>query len=76
MSTYNGHKNYDYWNVSLWINNDHGLYVAAKEDVRRTKTRTAAAALFIDNMKALGVTKTPDGSAYTVDRVRRAMEGM
>lgn len=29
-SSYNGHKNYNAWNVSLWINNDEGLYNMAK----------------------------------------------
>lgn len=28
---HNGHKNYETWNVSLWINNDQGLYNLAKE---------------------------------------------
>ena len=28
--TYNGHKNWNHWNVSLWINNDEGLYNFAR----------------------------------------------
>lgn len=27
---YNGHLNYETWNVSLWIGNDEGLYAVAK----------------------------------------------
>ena len=32
---YNGHKNWNYWNVSLWINNDEGLYNLAIQAKRR-----------------------------------------
>ena len=34
---YNGHKNWTHWNVSLWINNDEGLYLHARELIRGDK---------------------------------------
>ena len=30
-TTYSGWKNYETWNVALWISNDKGLYSMAKE---------------------------------------------
>ena len=29
-NTYNGWKNYETWNVALWIQNDEGFYAMAK----------------------------------------------
>ena len=28
---YNGHKNYETWNISLWIDNDQGVYNQVQE---------------------------------------------
>ena len=71
---YNGHKNWNHWNVSLWINNDEGLYRLAQSCIRRSSNRTEAAKRFLDCMD--GIAATPDGAKYTVDSVRRAMSGM
>jgi chromosome condensin MukBEF complex kleisin-like MukF subunit len=77
MSTtkgYNGHKNWNHWNVSLWIGNDEGLYRLARECIRMTNNRTEAVDRFMD---ALGdVEKTPDGARYNKTTVRAAMRDL
>ena len=30
-ATYNGYRNYETWNVALWIQNDEGFYNIARE---------------------------------------------
>lgn len=64
MSKYNGHKNWNHWNVSLWINNDEGLYKAARAFARRM-SRDAAAREMLGFLREAGETKTPDGAPYT-----------
>jgi hypothetical protein len=73
---YNGHKDWEHWNVSLWINNDENLYRAARECVNHNLTKSDAAYTFIQIMQSQGFTKTPDGAVYTVQRVRAAMQDM
>lgn len=73
MGTFNGHKNWNHWNVSLWINNEESLYRLAKECINETDNRTEAARLFI---RDVGVSKTPDGAPFSVSAVRAAMVGM
>jgi len=76
MPTYNGHKTWEHWNVSLWINNDEGLYNEARRMVRIYTSKARAAKHFCEHLQAEGTTKTPDGAKYTVERVKSAMTGM
>lgn len=78
MAKYNGHKNWNHWNVSLWINNDEGLYSFAMHCIRSTQSRVhssraRAVELFMEEHGGL---KTPDGAPYSASSVRAAMVGM
>ena len=42
MTTYNGYKNWNTWNVSLWINNSEHLYREAYELVKKYGETRAA----------------------------------
>lgn len=76
MAKYNGYKNWNAWNVSLWINNEYNLYCLAKDCVRYSKNRNQAAIGFVEIMAAGGVTETPDGAKYNKTNVKTAMIGM
>ena len=71
----NGHRNWAHWNVSLWINNDEGLYNLARRAVQH-KRREAAAAYVLESLREAGITRTPDGAVYSVSSVRAALRGM
>lgn len=70
--SYNGHKNYAAWNVSLWINNDEPLYRLAQYCVRSTNNRQEAAEKMISQLPE----RTPDGVNYTVSNIKSALVGM
>ena len=59
-TTYNGWKNYQTWNVALWIGNDEPLYREAVDYARRTERPTYRG--FIAWVDLRGT--TPDGAAW------------
>lgn len=73
---FNGHKNWNHWNVSLWINNDEGLYNEARHCIRHSATRQEAAEGMLAYLAMNGIDKTPDGAPYSVTTIRAAMVGM
>lgn len=66
--TYNGHKNWNHWNVSLWLNNDEGLYRRAVELARRSN-RDRAVEQLLSELPG----ETPDGAPYNKTNVRAAL---
>ena len=67
----NGHKNWNHWNVSLWIANDEMLYRLALDCMRDNGLDEAARQF----LKAVG-RKTPDGAPYSKTSVIAAMRGL
>lgn len=78
MPKYNGYKNWNHWNVSLWINNDEGLYRLAKECIANADNRNEAVRDMLALLKSdhLIAGKTPDGAPYSVSSIRAAMVDM
>lgn len=70
--TYNGHKNWNHWNVSLWLNSDEGLYRMARSFARQYGIGVGAVKL----AQALQGEQTPDGAPYSVTTIRAAMRGI
>jgi hypothetical protein len=72
---YNGFKNYNQWNISLWINNDEVLYRMAKEYIGTYKRNEAAQAM-LDDLREYGITHTQDGVKWSKAGILAAMVGM
>ena len=70
-NTYNGHKNWAHWNVSLWLNNDETLYRRM-----RTLCQVYDRAKAADKLQAQLPEQTPDGAVYSISAIRAAMRGL
>jgi hypothetical protein len=63
MSDYNGWKNYETWNVALWIQNDEFLYGLAKRCRSYSRFAESMRGDFAQEALKLGI-ETPDGVAW------------
>ena len=68
---YNGHKNWNHWNVSLWLFNDETTYRLMRFCVRHNHTLDDAAHALLRHL----VAHTPDGAPYTFTSIRAALVG-
>lgn len=72
MPAYNGHRSWNAWNVSLWLNNDEGLYSRARSLAERHGIGQGALYMLGD----LEGQRTPDGARYNLTCIREAMRGI
>jgi hypothetical protein len=68
----NGFPSWNQWNVSLWINNDEGLYKFCRDMVSRHGYNKAVRFIY----REIGGTKTPDGGIYNPTAIRGAIRGI
>ena len=73
MAGYNGHRSWNAWNVSLWLNNTEGRYNQMRFCIKATKNRKEAAQMMMEQYLP---EETPDGAPYTVTNVMLAMVGL
>jgi hypothetical protein len=73
MAQYQGHRSWNAWNVSLWINNDEGLYRLAVETVKEAGTVAKGARML---WRMLEGERTPDGARYNLTCIREALRGI
>ncbi len=67
---YQGHKNYNAWNVALYLFNEEPLYREMCAVVRSSRTLDRAAERLMERLPE----KTPDGVPYTKTNVRLALQ--
>ena len=66
---FNGHRSWNAWNVSLWINNDESTYRWARDLAMKHGVKRAAAIM----ARELEGERTPDGGRYNLTCIREAI---
>ena len=82
MKTYEGHRSWNAWNVSLWINNDESIYNCALESLRRLPPTDRHPEGYKPKlfqavnkfMLTFRGEKTPDGAIYNRMSVKEALK--
>lgn len=77
MPKYNGHKNWNHWNVSLWLNNTETLYFSMQSWIKASKDKDTAARAMLwaltSGEHGEPIRTTPDGAPYSFSSIRAAM---
>ena len=83
MKTYQGHRSWNAWNVSLWISNTEAIYnyalMCLRDTARKGKQSAGrAATLFMRGyvgMRGYAGERTPDGGFYNHLSVKLCLQG-
>ena len=85
MKEFNGHRSWNAWNVSLWINNDENLYNFALECINNPVIRGDISISIVKPtlnvavrrfMRECDGLKTPDGAVYNRLSVKLALQSL
>lgn len=68
---YLGHKNWNHWNVCLWLMNDEHLYSQLLFACRTSANLDQATRILIGLLPRA----TPDGACYSKSAIRAALRG-
>jgi hypothetical protein len=71
VEQYNGWKNYETWNVALYLDNDEGTYLAVKEYVRYTNNTDNLSYDGLIEYMGIQNESTPDGIPWNYFRIDR-----
>jgi len=69
---FNGHRNWNAWNVNLWLTSKESYYTDMKYCIKVTKNRKEAAQKLLNYLPK----KTPDGAPFTLTNIIFAMRGL
>jgi hypothetical protein len=69
--TATGTRNWNAWNVALYLFNNYPTYLMVCDAVKRTKTLDDAAAVIMEHLEG---DATADGAPYTKTNVRLALQ--
>ena len=69
---YNGHRSWNAWNISLWLNNEEPTYRYMVSLIQQYGRRKAARLL----ANELAGQSTPDGARYNQTCIYEAMEDL
>ena len=76
MESYNGHRSWNAWNVSLWIDNTEYIYKCAMLCLERDDNNVERATNTMMRYYFYPGEKTPDGAVYNRLSVKLALEGL
>jgi hypothetical protein len=76
--TYNGHKNWNCWNVSLWIDNEYSLYKSLQNKLKQTSISydDIAVQMILEIKSYFQSETTPDGAPINFHTVREHLRGI
>lgn len=68
--SYDGHQNYNYWNVHLWLTRDEDNSNLVRNAIKSLVDKDKATRYLLTSLPE----RTPDGVKYTFRNVREALK--